>query len=90
MFYGLDVAKKVRKRKSHRFGVPIGCSVVDIHALGRLVLIGSKLNRLFGREVHKTHYDIFGFYYPPEFKNWCAARYQLPLHRRAVSTPPRP
>merc|ERR1719271_1650025 len=21
--------------------------------------------------VHKTHYDIFGYYYPPEFKNWC-------------------
>merc|ERR1719353_2711318 len=21
--------------------------------------------------VHKTHYNIFGFYYPPEFKNWC-------------------
>lgn len=20
--------------------------------------------------VHKTHYDIFGFYYPPIFKNW--------------------
>ena len=21
--------------------------------------------------VHRTHYKIFGYYYPPEFKNWC-------------------
>lgn len=35
-----------------------------------LTLLSCRMHSIEYSMVHRTHIDIFGFYYPPSFRNW--------------------
>ena len=47
--------------------------------------IGGNLEILTFEFVHRTHFEIFGFYYPRRFGDWCADRWMTLVYRRQAS-----